>query len=55
LINDLPNAPEHARAIQSSVRWGLAGSIVWAWILTIPASGLMAAAAWWIGKQVLKN
>ncbi|MEY3950845.1 MAG: hypothetical protein RJB21_604 [Pseudomonadota bacterium] len=37
----------------SSVRWGLAGSIVWAWILTIPASGLMAAAAWWIGKQVL--
>jgi PiT family inorganic phosphate transporter len=37
----------------SSVRWGLAGSIVWAWILTIPASGLMAAAAWWVGKQVL--
>lgn len=37
----------------SSVRWGLAGSIVWAWVLTIPASGLMAAAAWWIGKQVL--
>jgi PiT family inorganic phosphate transporter len=37
----------------SSVRWGLAGSIVWAWVLTIPASGLMAAAAWWVGKQIL--
>jgi PiT family inorganic phosphate transporter len=37
----------------SSVRWGLAGSIVWAWILTIPASGLVAAAAWWIGSKIL--
>jgi PiT family inorganic phosphate transporter len=37
----------------SSVRWGLAGSIVWAWVLTIPASALVAAAAWWIGKQIL--
>jgi PiT family inorganic phosphate transporter len=27
----------------SSVRWGVAGRIVWAWILTIPAAGLMAA------------
>ncbi|HTJ94708.1 MAG TPA: inorganic phosphate transporter, partial [Pararobbsia sp.] len=37
----------------SAVRWGVAGSIVWAWILTIPASAVMAAAAWWIGKHVL--
>jgi PiT family inorganic phosphate transporter len=37
----------------SAVRWGLAGSIVWAWILTIPASALMAAIAWWVGKQFL--
>ncbi|MGD9943262.1 MAG: anion permease [Burkholderiaceae bacterium] len=37
----------------SAVRWGLAGSIVWAWILTIPASALMAALAWWIGTLVL--
>ncbi|QWD80433.1 inorganic phosphate transporter [Polynucleobacter sp. MWH-Spelu-300-X4] len=37
----------------SSVRWGLAGSIVWAWVLTIPASGLMAAGAWWIGTKIL--
>jgi PiT family inorganic phosphate transporter len=27
----------------SAVRWGLAGRIVWAWVLTIPASALMAA------------
>ena len=37
----------------SAVRWGLAGSIVWAWILTIPASALMAAIAWWVGRQIL--
>ena len=29
----------------SAVRWGIAGRIVWAWVLTIPASALMAAAA----------
>ncbi|MBB1162279.1 inorganic phosphate transporter [Aquariibacter albus] len=27
----------------SAVRWGLAGTIVWAWIFTIPASALIAA------------
>lgn len=27
----------------SAVRWGIAGRIVWAWILTIPLSGLLAA------------
>ena len=37
----------------SSVRWGLAGSIVWAWVLTIPASAMMAAAAWWLGRFFL--
>jgi PiT family inorganic phosphate transporter len=30
----------------SAVRWGIAGRIVWAWILTIPATALMAAATW---------
>ena len=30
----------------SAVRWGVAGRIVWAWILTIPLSGLIAAATW---------
>ena len=37
----------------SNVRWGVAGSIVWAWVLTIPASALIAALAWWIGQLVL--
>ena len=26
----------------SAVRWGVAGNIVWAWIFTIPAAGLVA-------------
>jgi PiT family inorganic phosphate transporter len=30
----------------SAVRWGVAGRIVWAWILTIPAAGLVATAVW---------
>src|SRR6266498_1948847 len=30
----------------SAVRWGVAGRIVWAWLLTIPAAGLMAAASY---------
>ena len=37
----------------SAVRWGVAGSIVWAWILTIPASALLSAAGWWIGRRLL--
>jgi inorganic phosphate transporter, PiT family len=37
----------------SAVRWGVAGNIVWAWILTIPASAAMAAVAWWIGHHFL--
>jgi inorganic phosphate transporter, PiT family len=31
----------------SAVRWGVAGRIVWAWVITIPAAGLTAAAAYW--------
>jgi PiT family inorganic phosphate transporter len=30
----------------SAVRWGLAGRIIWAWILTIPLSAGIAALAW---------
>jgi PiT family inorganic phosphate transporter len=37
----------------SAVRWGVAGSIVWAWILTIPASALLSAIAWWLGHRFL--
>jgi PiT family inorganic phosphate transporter len=31
----------------SAVRWGIAGRIVWAWILTIPAAAGIAAAVYW--------
>ena len=37
----------------SAVRWGLAGTIVWAWVLTIPCSALIAALFWYIGKFFL--
>ncbi|TXI90092.1 MAG: inorganic phosphate transporter [Burkholderiaceae bacterium] len=37
----------------SAVRWGVAGNIVWAWILTIPASAFVAAISWWIGTKIL--
>ena len=36
----------------SSVRWGLAGRIVWAWILTIPAAAVIAALAYLIVHAV---
>lgn len=32
----------------SSVRWGVAGNIVWAWVFTIPASAFVAAIFYWI-------
>ena len=37
----------------SAVRWGVAGNIVWAWVLTIPASALVAAIAYWFSRQIL--
>ena len=36
----------------SKVRWGVAGNIVWAWVLTIPASALVAALAYAVGRFV---
>jgi phosphate/sulfate permease len=32
----------------SAVRWGVAGNIVFAWVLTMPAAGAVAALAWMI-------
>jgi PiT family inorganic phosphate transporter len=32
----------------SAVKWGVAGRIVWAWVLTIPMSGIIAAVAYLI-------
>ena len=37
----------------SAVRWGVAGNIVWAWVLTIPCSAFIAAVAWFLGQQYL--
>jgi inorganic phosphate transporter, PiT family len=36
----------------SAVRWGVAGNIVWAWILTIPASAFVAAVAYWLSLKL---
>jgi PiT family inorganic phosphate transporter len=32
----------------AAVRWGVAGRIVWAWVLTIPCSALVAAIVFWV-------
>ncbi len=36
----------------SAVRWGVARRIVWAWILTIPASAVVAAFTYWIIRLI---
>ncbi len=32
----------------SAVKWGVAGRIVWAWVITIPISALVAALSFWV-------
>ncbi len=34
----------------SAVRWGVAGRIVWAWVVTIPAAGTIAAVAYFLTR-----
>jgi PiT family inorganic phosphate transporter len=34
----------------SAVRWGVAGRIVWAWVLTIPMAALIGAAVFWVTR-----
>lgn len=36
----------------SSVNWGIASNIVWAWIFTIPASAFITAISWWISTKL---
>jgi len=36
----------------SKVRWGVTGSIVWAWVLTIPASAVISAISWYLGSAL---
>ncbi|HXY19704.1 MAG TPA: inorganic phosphate transporter [Gemmatimonadales bacterium] len=38
----------------SSVRWGVAGRIVWAWILTIPAAAVIAALVYLVVHAVVR-
>ena len=35
----------------SAVRWGVAGQIVWAWVLTIPMAGLIGAGTFWLVRM----
>jgi PiT family inorganic phosphate transporter len=39
----------------SAVRWGVAGNIIWAWILTIPCSAFIAGVAWWLGRVIFSG
>jgi PiT family inorganic phosphate transporter len=48
----IPVSTTHTIKNVSAVRWGIAGNIVWAWVLTIPCSAFMAGLAWWVGRQL---
>ncbi len=37
---------------KSAVRWGVAGEIIWAWILTIPCSAAFSAAAYFVAVGI---
>jgi PiT family inorganic phosphate transporter len=37
----------------SAVRWGVAGRIIWAWILTIPASAAISGATYWVVSKMV--
>ena len=39
----------------SAVRWGIAGTIVWAWVLTIPCSAFIAAIAWALARAAFAD
>jgi inorganic phosphate transporter, PiT family len=39
----------------SAVRWGVARRIVWAWVLTIPASAAVSATAFWVIRLFVPN
>src|SRR2546422_9231244 len=38
----------------SAVKWRVAGRIVWAWVLTIPAAAIFAAISFFIFEMILK-
>ncbi|MEO8889559.1 MAG: inorganic phosphate transporter [Jatrophihabitantaceae bacterium] len=37
----------------SAVRWGVAGNIVFAWVLTMPAAAIVAAVVWYIANPFI--
>ncbi len=39
----------------SAVRWNVASSIVYAWVITIPAAAIVAALTWWVVKLLHLN
>jgi PiT family inorganic phosphate transporter len=39
----------------SAVRWGVAHTIIWAWVLTLPAAAGIAAVAWFVVRLALSN
>ena len=39
----------------SAVRWGISGKIIWAWIITIPASAGIAILSYWVTHLVLRT
>jgi PiT family inorganic phosphate transporter len=39
----------------SAVRWGVARRIVWAWVLTIPASAAIGAVTYWMVRLAGAN
>ena len=36
----------------STVRWGVAGRIVWAWVLTMPMAAIISALAWFVAHAL---
>ncbi|MSR64564.1 MAG: inorganic phosphate transporter [Verrucomicrobiae bacterium] len=38
----------------SAVRWGVARQVVWAWVLTVPAAGVVGAGCYWL-LATIKN
>jgi PiT family inorganic phosphate transporter len=36
----------------SAVRWGVAGRIIWAWVLTIPGSAALSAGTYWVAVRL---
>ena len=39
----------------SAVRWGVTLQLIWAWVLTIPVSALLAALVFYIFKHVMQG